>query len=37
VTTLYVLIFFAGLTIGQWLAIWGLLKLLAMVIQSIDE
>jgi hypothetical protein len=33
----YIVIFLAGLTIGQWLALWGVKTLLAAIIQSVQE
>jgi hypothetical protein len=34
---IYILVFFAGLTIGQWLAIWALVSMLAEVVESLQE
>jgi len=34
---IYILIFLAGLTVGQWLAVWGLVTLLAEVVESRQE
>lgn len=34
---LYIVIFLAGLTVGQWLAVWGLVNLLAEVVESLQE
>lgn len=36
-TEFIVIVFLAGLTIGQWLTVWGLFKMLAKVVQSLQE
>jgi hypothetical protein len=33
----YIIVFLAGLTVGQWLGIWGLVKLLADLVESLQE
>lgn len=34
---IYMIVFLAGLIVGQWLAVWGLLSILTEAIQSPQE
>jgi hypothetical protein len=33
----YIVVFLAGLTVGQWLGIWGLVNMLAEMLESLQE
>jgi hypothetical protein len=33
----YIIVFLAGLTVGQWFAVWGLVNLLTEAVESLQE